>query len=255
MKLDFHQRAGLVIAHPGHELRVYGWLEVARPVVCILTDGSGSSGLSRLHRSHSIITQVGSRPGGIWGRFTDAAVYTAILESNADLFCRLVDELAAELNQHPVDYVVGDASEGYNPVHDLCRLIINAAVRACWLRSNRAIANFDFPLIGRPDTGDLDQAVQIELDDAQFHRKITAAKCYSELRNEIEAATEQEGVSIFRKEYLRPVCQQRHEYVCTEPPFYERYGEKQVAAAVYQQVLRYREHMLPIADALSRHVT
>ena len=35
------QRAVLVVAHPGHELRVHGWLELARPTVCILTDGSG----------------------------------------------------------------------------------------------------------------------------------------------------------------------------------------------------------------------
>jgi len=258
MKLDLHQRAGLVIAHPGHELRVYGWLAEAHPIVCILTDGSGSSGLSRLPRSKNIIAQVGARPGEIFGRFTDAAIYKTILESNIDLFCRLVDELSVELNQNDIDYVVGDASEGYNPVHDLCRLIINAAVRACWLRSNRAIANFDFPLIGRPDAGfpsRLDQAIQIDLDETQFHRKMTVAKCYSELRNEIEAATEGDGVSLFRKEYLWPVCQQRYDYVFAEPPFYERYGERQVAAGVYQQVLRYHEHLLPIADALRRHVT
>lgn len=258
MKLDLHQRAGLVIAPPGHELRVYGWLEAARPVVCILTDGSGCSGLSRLHRSNDIIAQVAARPGEIFGRFTDAAIYKAILEGNIDLFCRLVEDLSVELNKHDIDYVVGDVSEGYNPVHDLCRLIINAAVRACALRSNRAIANFDFPLIGRPDAGDpsrLDQAIQIELDEAQFHRKMTVAKCYSELRNEIEAATEQNGPLMFSKEYLLPVCQQHHEYVSTEPPFYERYGEKQVAAGVYQHVLRYHEYMLPIADALRRHVT
>lgn len=32
-------RAALVVAHPGHELRVYGWLEQARPRVFVLTDG------------------------------------------------------------------------------------------------------------------------------------------------------------------------------------------------------------------------
>lgn len=258
MKFDFHQRAALVTAHPGHELRVYGWLETARPVVFILTDGSGSSGLSRLSRTASIISQVGAKPGGIFGRFADAAIYTAILEGSFDLFFRLVDELCLELCMHEIDYVAGDASEGYNPVHDLCRLILNAAVRACRLRSNRAIDNFDFPLIGRPDVGDpsrLVQAKQIELDEAQFQRKITVAKSYSELKNEIEVATKQNGLSLFRKEYLYPVCQSRHEYVFTEPPFYERYGEKQVAAGVYQQVLRYRQHMRPIAVALRRHVT
>ena len=34
----------LFVAHPGHELCVHGWLEIARPKVFVLTDGSGRSG-------------------------------------------------------------------------------------------------------------------------------------------------------------------------------------------------------------------
>lgn len=41
-------RAGLMIAHPGHELLVHGWLEVAHPRVFVLTDGSGRCAQSRL---------------------------------------------------------------------------------------------------------------------------------------------------------------------------------------------------------------
>jgi hypothetical protein len=256
MKFDVRQRASLVIAHPGHELRVYGWLETVRPVVFVLTDGSGRSGISRLDRTATIISQVGASRGGIFGRFTDAAVYAAILEGDFNLFHRLVDELSLSFSMHDIAYVAGDASEGYNPAHDLCRLILNTAVSACRLRWNRQIANFDFPLTGRPDEGDparLSRALGIELDEAGFQRKIQAARSYSELRSEIEAATKQNGLSSFRKEYLRPVCRSRPGYVFTEPPFYERYGEKQVAAGAYPRVLRYREHMLPIADALERH--
>ena len=33
-------RTALFVAHPGHELRIYGWLERARPQVHVLTDGS-----------------------------------------------------------------------------------------------------------------------------------------------------------------------------------------------------------------------
>jgi hypothetical protein len=40
--------SALIIAHPGHEIRVHGWLERAKPVVYVLTDGSGRSGQSRL---------------------------------------------------------------------------------------------------------------------------------------------------------------------------------------------------------------
>jgi hypothetical protein len=38
------------------------------------------------------------------------------------------------------------------------------------------------------------------------------------------------------------------------PPFYEEYGERQVAAGHYKRVLRYREHVLPLAAALKTHV-
>ena len=258
MKFDLRQRAALVSAHPGHELRVYGWLEKTRPVVFILTDGSGSSGPSRLHRTTSILSQVGAKPGGIFGRFTDAAIYTAILQGDFDVFYRLVDELCSQLSLQDIGYVLGDASEGYNPAHDLCRLILDAAVRRSRLLWNRCIANFDFPLIGPPDGGDpskLDHAIRVELDEAGFQRKITAARNYSELKNEIEGAIEQNGLSLLRNEYLLPVSQSRHDYVFNEPPFYERHGEKQVAAGVYPQVLRYREHMRPIAVALQRYTT
>jgi hypothetical protein len=37
-----------------------------------------------------------------------------------------------------------------------------------------------------------------------------------------------------------------------EPPFYETYGEKQVAAGHYAKVLRYREHVRPIEEALRK---
>jgi AcrR family transcriptional regulator len=252
MKFDLRQRAALVIAHPGHELRVYGWLETARPIVFVLTDGSGRSGISRLDRTADIISQVGASPGGIFGRFTDAAVYAAILDRDFELFHRLVDELAVSFKMHEIDYVAGDAIEGYNPAHDLCRLMLNAAVRACRLRFNRQIANFDFPLTGGPNEGDparLSRALRIELDESGFQRKIEAARRYTELADEIEAATRQDGLSSFREEYLWPVCGSQG-YVFDTPPFYERYGEKRAAAGAYTRVLRYREHMLPIAAAL-----
>ena len=131
MAFDFRQRAALVIAHPGHELSVYGWLERVRPVVFILTDGSGQSGTSRLDRTATLISQAGTSRGGIFGRFADAAIYSAILETDFHRFYDLVDELSLELSRHEIDYVAGDASEGYNPVHDLWRLMLNTAVRAC----------------------------------------------------------------------------------------------------------------------------
>src|SRR5207247_3368478 len=109
------RHAALIIAHPGHELRVYGWLNRARPLVFVLTDGSGHTGRSRLNATTRILRELGSEPGGIYGRLTDAEIYSAIIERNLDLFVALTEELAEAFVMHETDYVVADALEGYNP--------------------------------------------------------------------------------------------------------------------------------------------
>src|SRR5215470_17044860 len=120
------RRPLLVVAHPGHELRVHGWLEAARPRVCVLTDGSGHGDQSRLEHTSRLLDRAGAETTRLYGRFTDRAIYDAILDGDAAMLGTLVDEVAASLADGTVTYVVGDAAEGYNPSHDLCRLLINA---------------------------------------------------------------------------------------------------------------------------------
>ena len=123
-------------------------------------------------------------------------------------------------------------------------------------RSNRKIDNFDFPLTGRPDQThplQVGETVRIDLDEAEFERKIRAAENYVELGAEIESTTRRNGLISFRTEYLRPVSQAQEDYLFNDAPFYERYGERQVAAGVYSRVIRYGEHMRPIADALDQY--
>jgi hypothetical protein len=97
------------------------------------------------------------------------------------------------------------------------------------------------------------ETVRLDLDEAEFERKIRAAENYVELGAEIESTTRRNGLISFRTEYLRPVSRAQEDYVFDEPPFYERYGERQVAAGVYSRVIRYREHIHPIAVALERY--
>ena len=95
MTLD--RRAALVVAHPGHELRVYNWVSLVQPRVFVLTDGSSCFHTSRLHRTTSILNSLGARPGSIYGRLTDAEMYSAILDGDIDLFVGIADELARSL--------------------------------------------------------------------------------------------------------------------------------------------------------------
>src|SRR6476469_10620577 len=87
----------LFIAHPGHELCVHGWLEIARPTVFVLTDGSGRSGRSRIKATTNVLSQAGAEPGSIYGRLTDAAVYRAILNHDFELFLAIAGEFAESL--------------------------------------------------------------------------------------------------------------------------------------------------------------
>jgi hypothetical protein len=246
-------RAALVVAHPGHELRIYGWLETTRPHVFVLTDGSGRTERSRLQSTTSILTAVGSQPGSVYGRFTDQTLYQSLLRHDHRLFTRLAYQLAAEFLRERIEYVAGDAAEGYNTVHDACRLVLDAAVEMASGERGSRIRNYDFLLKGRPDDCPArlrDRAIWLRLDDEAVDRKLKAADNYPELAAEVEAAIRENTADAFRVECLRPVVADGGEHFVMEKPYYEQYAERQVAAGYYQHVIRYREHILPLAEAL-----
>jgi AcrR family transcriptional regulator len=275
-----HSRAAMVVAHPGHELRVYGWLERTRPRVFVLTDGSGRTQRSRVSSTDDVLSAVGASRGSIYARYTDTALYAAILDRDFRLFTDLADELADAFVRDETQTAAGDACEGYNPAHDACRLLLNAAVALASGTSGTAIENLEFTLVGRPDEcAEKSRAAArwLRLDDETFARKLLAARNYPELAAEVEAAlagvgsvglrehpdlaarsgltSVGTGGDAFRVECLRPASNgARNGGGFDAPPFYEQYGERQVAAGHYSRVLRYREHMLPLAEALRSHV-
>lgn len=239
----------LVIAHPGHELRVHGWLEQARPRVLVLTDGSGRSGTSRLPATARVVERAGAVAGEVFGRFRDRELYAAMLDREVALFRALARALADALDD--ADYVVADAAEGYNPAHDVCRVLVDAAVARVRRRRGRTLASFGFPLVGppaasSPRSGD----VELRLDDGAFARKLAAARDYVALDGEVRHALAQAGPDAFRQEVLRHVDRAVGAFA-DAMPFYERHGERRVAEGAYARVLRRDEHLLPIAEALA----
>ena len=259
-KLQFatpDRRAALVVAHPGHELLVHGWLEQARPLVFVLTDGSGRTNHSRLDSTTRILRQTGAQRGGIYGRLTDRAAYSAILNLEFELFIRLAGELAEALVAERIDYVAGDAVEGYNPMHDVCRLVINAAVKVASRARGHRVANLEFPVIGQAGGGPETLSaggIWLQLDEAAFARKMATAKEYAALAGEVLAALGRTPADAFRVECLHLVDDRAGIRRCDEePPSYEHYGEKQVAAGYYHRVLRYDEHIAPLTEALWRY--
>ena len=97
--------------------------------------------------------------------------------------------------------------------------------------------------------------MKLRLDDAALARKLAAASAYVGLGDEVETALAAHGVEAFRVECLRPLAPDAlHALPPEDPPFYERYGAGRVAAGRYAQVLRYREHFEPLAEAVRRRV-
>lgn len=253
MSFEFSQKqAALVIAHPGHELRVYQWLRINQPYCFVLTDGSGHTGKSRLPSTTKILEETGAKAGCIFGQLTDREIYVAMIEGKINLFTELAEQLANELINKKIECVVGDALEGYNPAHDLCRYLINAAVMQANRYAKAPIVNLEVLLTGTSDKP-LDQTEDdtwLYLDEESCDQKLRAVRSYVEIASDVDDILAQQGMDAIQIEHLRPVNQCLS---CEDPakiPYYEVHGEKQVNAGHYERVLRFSEHVRPIEQAL-----
>jgi hypothetical protein len=249
------RRWALIVGHPGHELRVWKWMRTVAPVVAVMTDGSGHGADSRLELSRAECRRAAARVSRWFGVATDTQIYQAIIEHDVQFFVRLSDALAALLVDEAIDCVAGDATEGYNPTHDVCRLIIDRAVRIAL--GARALTNFAFPLVGSGFPCDSHpDAVHVNLSPADLALKIAACQHYAAaaggtLLAEVTTMLREQDAATLSRESLTPVVDRgAAPYPADYQPFYERHGEKQVAAGLYQVVIRYGEHIVPIARAL-----
>src|SRR5215471_6691458 len=85
-EFSIYTHPALVVAHPGHELRVFGWLSRNKPRVYVMTDGSAQGGSHRIRSSARLLEAVGSEADRVFGEITDADMYRAILERDISVF-------------------------------------------------------------------------------------------------------------------------------------------------------------------------
>ena len=84
-------------------------------------------------------------------------------------------------------------------------------------------------------------------------RKLEAARHYAELADEVERLSAVFGPNAFAVETLLPVrCLLS---VPGNSPHYEEYGRRQVEAGHYPAVIRYTDHIAPLAAKLRAYVT
>src|SRR5262249_33838364 len=141
--------------------------------------------------------------------------------------------------------VVTDATEGYNPVHDLCRPIAGAACEYA-RRAGLSVRQYEFAPVGAPRRPNGRDVVH-ELDDSTLAAKIAAARSYVPLPGALAERIGLFGAEACRRESLCAVDDWTAtvEWSCGRP-LYETLGEERVAAGRYDDVIRYRDHVEPI---------
>jgi hypothetical protein len=237
--------AALVIAHPGHELRLHHWLEKTRPRVFVLTDGSGS-GRSRIQSTLGILEATGCTAGSIMAPFTDREIYRMLLAGEVDPVFAVTLDLADSLIEHGIRAVVEDACEWYNPTHDLCSVMGRLAAERAGLATGRRIACYEYAVTEAASDG----GETLDLDDAALSRKTAAAHRYEALSLEVENLIARIGIDALRREVIRPVTTDLELMQPSSKPFYETHGESRVATGQYSTVIRYEQHFRPFVTKL-----
>lgn len=232
---------------------MFGWLDTNRPLTSILTDGSGRHGNPRLRSSAKLLTDIGAPIGSIFGLYSDRQIYSQVLAKDPAPFLQLADTLARQWVRHEIDVVLGDACEGTIMAHDLWRGVIDRAVHIASSKRGVPIRNLAFSLEAdprEPPAKETELHSRTELSDADWGRKIRAAELYDGLQTEVHQAFSLWGKPAFRIETILVQPHPANTIDWLDKPPYERHGENQVSAGVYEQVVRYRDHVRPILMAL-----
>jgi hypothetical protein len=245
-------KACLILAHPGHESMVYGWLEQAKPMVCLLTAGSEPTDQTQFASTAGLINRVGARLGGIFGRFTEVGLYQTLLLRDHQRFVALASELAEWLVSEQIDCVVGNGIEGISPASDVCRILIDAAVAYAG-RERHFLKSYDF--LFKHSASDCPNEVArrslwVELSEDSWNRKQSNVQTTRSHQSEIEIAISQHGLESLRVECLRPTTPWS---ILRESPDFsypiERLGIHSPADRC-RHAIRFREHILPLAENL-----
>ena len=242
-----HASTALVLAHPGHELLLHHFLERHRPLVFVLTDGSGGEGEDRSDFSRRVIEAAGARIGCVFGPAPDRAWYGAILEGDPRPFLAARAAILQACLQAGVERLVCDPIEQFNPMHDLCAILAGSVAHELARTLGREVPVYDYPV--EVDWSGQRCDLELTLAPDALARKIAAADAYYPLAAEVEARA---GSSSFTVERLRRADpSQSWPAQPDREAFYETFGRRRLAEGVYDRLITYAGHVRPIAMALA----
>lgn len=263
----------LSIAHPGHELRLHGFLEQAKPFVWILTDGSERTGNDMMWSSINCIDKATKQgktnfapqdksmykifkmdfPGSAQENFhvKDSQIYSEVFNGKIDFFKKYITGMVNNLIKYKIDFLVSDASEDYHLTHEVVRMISEIAIIKVGEQTGKEIRLYDFPL-SKPHNDLLsDDCIHIQLDEEAVERKIDAiiefpfaisdlhpnisvdANLISELR---KMQNGKEQIKSFLKEINIDFL--KNEYIRPALPIQETDNYKKFIESIYEKIIR-----------------
>lgn len=223
-------------------MRLFDWMERERPLVFILSDGSGGAQSSRLDYSVSAIGAAGASLIEGSGQRSDREWYAAILAGDIAAFTQTADAIAAAALTKHTPLVVSDAADGYNPLHDLCQAIAGAVVA-------RIARDWNAPrFLALPATASAMGVPSIawKLKDEAARRKRLAISANTPLAEEVARLLAEAPDVLHTEQLLVPTFDWPENWT----PEWEAFGRKRVKEGRFAAPITYRDHVLPIAKAL-----
>lgn len=286
----------LSIAHPGHELRLHAFLEQAKPWVFILTDGSYRTGQDMMMDSIKVIDRAVKQDKKLkvnalnihddsWKRIlmitqknmpaekqhiTDSMIYMELINQHTDFFKYYINHIINGLVKRKIKYVITDANEQKNAVHEINRIMTNIAVNFIKKHISAEIIQYDYAVENPLNTNITEDCIRISLDEQAAERKLNVILKYpfalQELKQnlsvdnnvilefkkmpngieEIKHLLKQLNPDFFKNEYLRPYNQVDNTDMKLLSETYIEKKEK----GDFSEAITYMNHIQPLKEKL-----
>jgi hypothetical protein len=141
-------RPVFILAHPAHELRLFGWLARTKPIVQVLTRGTRSGTASdRLPATTALVFRSGGTISQAFEPWLDRELYSRVMASDATFLHHIVDRFRDLIVGADAGWVVTDSWQFYNVGHDLTHLAARVAAAEAGRRLGRPIPVLDYDVV------------------------------------------------------------------------------------------------------------
>ncbi len=235
--------SALILAHPAHECLLYGFLRQHQPTVYFLSNGSGSSAVSRTQYSTQILEETGARLGTVGGQISDRSWYQAILDQNVDFFLSVQRDIYSDIKAANLQQIICDPVEHYNPLHDLANAMAHGIHKVRQATSPVA----SYPMMQHIDPSS-PSLLTISLSPKVSTDKQRAILSYKPVKIDADGLSD-----LHQQSSERLVEDDVFDWPSEldQTPYYEEFGKKRIATGAYTDLIEYSEHVAPLGKALS----